>query len=458
MRLLRGLAWAALLAATALVATAQQPGALPSPLRVYLFDVDQGDGALIQSPSGQNVVVDAGENSTQIVEYLTALGVTRVDLVIASHNHADHIGGIPAVLQTFRPALYLDNGVAATTLVQQRVFDALTETGTPVLAPTSREISLGTATLRVIPPPGVPAWDQNDNSLGLLLQYGQFRMSFAGDAEQREWAWWNINHPDWLTPVHVHKASHHGSSNGDSTPNLVQLTPGSVVVSVGADNTYGHPTAATLAAYAAAGSTVYRTDLHGTVLIEVGASGVPTIQVERGNEVPTLGATTFTLSGSVRHSSSGVGLTGVTVTVADGPSAGRATTTTSSGSYSLSRLARSGFTARFSKSGYGTVSRGVTLTDNVALSLSLTPTPAPAPSPTPTPTPAPSSSPAPSPSPSPSPTPSPTPSPSPAPRSGFRVGATCRDGTSSTATGSGACSSRGGVSCWRYNDGTCRAQ
>ena len=103
MRLLRGLACAALLAATALVATAQQPGAPPSPLRVYLFDVGQGDGALIQSPTGQNVVVDAGEDSTQMVAHLTALGVTRVDLVIASHNHADHIGGIPAVIQTFQP-------------------------------------------------------------------------------------------------------------------------------------------------------------------------------------------------------------------------------------------------------------------------------------------------------------------------------------------------------------------
>ncbi len=467
MRPLRGLLWAALLAWTALVLTAQQPGTQATPLRVYLFDVGQGDGALIQSPSGQNVVVDAGGSSTRMSEHLAELGVTRIDLVIASHNHADHIGGIPALIDTFRPPLYLDNAIPASTLVQQRVFDSLERAGTRILEPTARQISLGDVTLRVVPPPGVPSWDQNDNSIGLLLEYGTFRMSFAGDAEQREWAWWNVHHPGWLAPVHVHKASHHGSANGDSQTNLALLTPSTVVISAGADNSYGHPDPGTLAAYSSVGATVYRTDTNGTVLIEVSSSSVRSVHVERGTGTPSTtpasptspspepAATplspTFTLSGSTLDATSGAAVAGVAVLVADGPNAGRVTTTDSSGTYSLSGLEQSGFTVTFSRSGYQTTSRGVTLVANVTLSPALPPTSTSTVATTPAP------APAPAPSPSPSPAPTPAPSPSAPTSSAVRVGATCRDMTSSSATGRGACSSHGGVYCWRYSDGTCRS-
>src|SRR6185503_13694583 len=153
---------------------------------------------LIQTPSGQNVVYDAGEDPTRMREYLAGLGVTQVGLAIASHNHADHIGGLAEVLRRYRPQLYMDNGVPATTQTYRRLLEAVAVVGSQLVEPTERRILLGDVTLAVVPPPGIQDWEHNDNSIGLILEYGQFRLSLTGDSEPREWAWWLVNHPELL--------------------------------------------------------------------------------------------------------------------------------------------------------------------------------------------------------------------------------------------------------------------
>ena len=175
----------------ALLLACASPALAQTPLRVHFFDVGQGDAVLIQSPSGQNVVYDAGPSRTRMVEHLESVGVTRVDLVIASHNHADHIGGLAEVLRTYRPRFYLENGVPATTLTYRRVLEAAAAVGSELLEPTARRLSLGEVVLHVIPPPRIPGWDQNDNSVGLIVEYGDFHLSLGGDAEARQWAWWD---------------------------------------------------------------------------------------------------------------------------------------------------------------------------------------------------------------------------------------------------------------------------
>jgi competence protein ComEC len=267
-----------LLSAWGAVVTAQAPG----PLRIHFVDVGQGDGVLIQSPSGHNAVYDAGENPTRMREYLTGLGVTAIGLVVASHHHADHIGGLAEVLTFFRPAYYLDNGIPAATATHARVLEAVAKAGSQLLEPTARRITMGDVSLQVVPPPGIAAWEQNDNSIGLVVEYGSFRLSLAGDAEPREWAWWGMHAPDWLTPVHVHKGSHHGSIHGDTADGIAALSPDVVVIGVGEGNGFGHPDPATLGRYAQHGAIVYRTDLQGTVIIEAQLSGAYTVRVERG--------------------------------------------------------------------------------------------------------------------------------------------------------------------------------
>lgn len=256
-------------------------GPPPPSLRVHFIDVGQGDAVLIQSPSGQNVVYDAGEHPTRVRDYLTGLGVSNLGAAIASHNHADHIGGLVEVVKHFRPRFYMDNGVPTTTQTYARLQEAVAVVGSQLLEPTARRITLGEAALTIVPPPGIPDWDQNDNSIGVVLDYGAFRLSLAGDAEPREWAWWRTHAPDWLRPVHVHKASHHGSMNGDTAEGVSMLAPKLVVIGVGIGNTYGHPDQAALQLYANAAQ-VFRTDHHGTVIVEAQASGGYSVSVERG--------------------------------------------------------------------------------------------------------------------------------------------------------------------------------
>ena len=272
------LAFALLLVGAAQLHTQQAPAIL----RVHFVDVGQGDGVLIQSPSGQNVVYDAGENPTRMRDYLTSFGIAEVRLAIASHNHADHIGGLAEILGLFRPAFYMVYGVPATTQTYARLLAAVNAAGSQLLEPTERRIQLGDAALSVIPPPGIPNWDHNDNSIGIVVEYGSFRMSLAGDAEPREWAWWLTQHPDLFPRVQVHKSSHHGSDQGDTAAGIAKLAPEAVIINVGEGNSYGHPDRAALQLYADQGAKVYRTDLNGTIVVEAQASGAYTVRVERG--------------------------------------------------------------------------------------------------------------------------------------------------------------------------------
>ena len=272
--LLAALAWAP-------AVPAQEPPTPPA-IRIHFVDVGQGDGVLVQTPTG-NVVYDAGEHPERMREYLAAVGISSVGVVIASHNHADHIGGLPSLVRAFRPVYYMDNGIPASTQVYARVLEAIAAAGTQLIQPTARKVVMGNASLTIVPPPGIPDWDQNDNSIGVVIEYGEFRLSLTGDSEPREWAWWRVHQPEWLQrPVHVHKASHHGSSNGDTIEGITALSPEVVVVGAGVGNTYGHPDPTALRLYAEAGGRVFRTDFHGTVIVEAQLSGAYTVHVERG--------------------------------------------------------------------------------------------------------------------------------------------------------------------------------
>ena len=254
---------------------------LAAALEIHVVDVGQADGVLIALPDGRHVVYDAGNDDGAMLRYLRAAGVTELALVIASHAHADHIGGLPDVLDAFPPPFVLDNAVAHTTLTYERYLDALERSGAVLLEPTARTLSLGDVRLHVLPSPREPDWGHNDNSVGVIVEYGAFRASLTGDAEARLFDWWIDTVPEQLRDVHVHKASHHGSANGDTDAALARLRPEVVVISVGAGNPYGHPDPDALATYRRHGATVYRTDHHGSVVVHAAADGSFTVHIER---------------------------------------------------------------------------------------------------------------------------------------------------------------------------------
>jgi beta-lactamase superfamily II metal-dependent hydrolase len=230
-------------------------------LEIRFLDVGQGDAVLVRE-GGKTVLIDAG-GSAAAASYLQSQDIDTLDLVIASHNHADHIGGMPAVFQAAVVRFYMDNGVPATTSIYRRTMSAVASSGTQYLQATARTITLGTATVQILAPPG--STDQNNSSVGVLITFGEFRTLLTGDSElDEERAWLSAQE---VPHVNVVKVAHHGSTNGTSAEWIEASHPQVAVISVGARNGYGHPSAAVISAWEGIGTRVYRTDRDGGVII-----------------------------------------------------------------------------------------------------------------------------------------------------------------------------------------------
>jgi beta-lactamase superfamily II metal-dependent hydrolase len=240
-------------------------------LELRFLDVGQGDAVFIRS-GGKVALMDAGRSGDVVLSRLASLGVDTIDLLIVSHNHADHIGGVPTLLQRLPIRFYLDNGVPAATDAYRQAIGLVDALGVTYLDATSRMIRLGGATLSILSLPleGDPA-DQNNSSVGVVVELGMFKALLTGDSEVAELSAWLalIDVPD----VDVLKAGHHGSDNG-LTPEWLEATaPEVVVITAGGNNAYGHPQPWALEQYRATGAAIHRTDRDGEVIILVCADG-----------------------------------------------------------------------------------------------------------------------------------------------------------------------------------------
>ena len=236
-------------------------------LELRFVDVGQGDAIVIRE-GGKTALVDSGR-SAHIMVQLQSLGIDTVDLLVASHNHADHIGGMVAVLSNTGVRYYMDNGVPHTTATYQRTIQAVMESGAQYLRASDRTITLGSAQLRVLPPP--PSRDQNNSSVGLLVEYGEFRALLTGDSELAELRYWLNN--ETIPRVQVVKVAHHGSLNGTTAEWVDRTRPDVAVISVGARNSYGHPSPRVIQLWQSVGARVRRTDLEGTISIFANRNG-----------------------------------------------------------------------------------------------------------------------------------------------------------------------------------------
>ncbi len=246
-------------------------------LEIHFLNVGQGDAAIIQE-GRRTAVVDAG-TTTGVGAFLQSFGIDTVDLLIASHPHADHIGGMPEVLQTHVVRFYLDNGVPYTTAIYRQTMTAIRASGAQYLTATNRTITLGAAQLHIVAPP--PNTTINNASVGILLEYGQFRALFTGDSEQEELRYWLASGA--IPRVNVLKVAHHGSANGTSAGWIAATKPQAAVISVGAGNSYGHPSAPVIAEWENAGARVYRTDRDGTVFVVANEDGSFVITTDRAD-------------------------------------------------------------------------------------------------------------------------------------------------------------------------------
>ncbi len=248
---------------------------------IRFLDVGQGDAILVQSPEGKTMLLDGGRSIDRMKAHLETYDITKVDLMVASHADADHIAGLVAAANQTKPTLFINNGLSSTTQTWDHLVTALEAAGTKFQKANNQSINLGSVKVKIISPPEGMSSNQNDNSIGVVVQYGKFRALMTGDSETPETkAWLSENNPNLAGPFQAYKSIHHGAANGDNQPWLSAMQPENVVISVG-DNSYGHPTANALNLYKQNNIRIYRTDQQGTITFKGQTSGEYRVSTER---------------------------------------------------------------------------------------------------------------------------------------------------------------------------------
>jgi competence protein ComEC len=234
-----------------------------SGLRIEVLDIGQGDAILLQPASAPAILVDGGPPGDDLAGKLAAAGVERLGAVVVTHDQSDHAGGVEELLGHFPVARFVYARVGRHLLEDARVAGA-----EPAQAVAGSGLRSGGLRVEVLWPPRellaepVPGADPNQLALVLLARWQGFTMLLTADAEAEAV-------PIDPGPVDVLKVAHHGSDDAGLGALLDRTRPSLAVISVGADNSYGHPTAATLATLAAHRVRTLRTDRDGTVEIDI---------------------------------------------------------------------------------------------------------------------------------------------------------------------------------------------
>lgn len=243
--------------------------------QVYFIDVGQGDSELIRlKDSGIDILIDAGTRSTkqELADYLKELGVDDIDILIGTHPHEDHIGGMAKIIEEFPiGTLYLpetSDEMTPTTKTYESLLDAAESKNVTVRTASAGDVLLeqGNTSFKVLSPSHTDYDNLNDYSIVTRLKVGDTAFLFQGDAE---------------TPVEeeildsgadvscdVIKLGHHGSSTSSSRAYLEAANPSAAVISCGVGNEYGHPHRETMDSLEKLSITPYRTDTQKTLLAE----------------------------------------------------------------------------------------------------------------------------------------------------------------------------------------------
>ena len=266
---------------TVIITTGEKTG---EQLKVHFIDVGQGDAILVQLPNQQVMLIDAGPKST-VTDYLQSQGVKRIDYLVATHPHADHIGGMESVIRSFDIGKIFMPRVTHTTKTFENVLLAIQEKGQKI-APAKAGLTVfdqDGLQISFVAPCGTDYDNLNNYSAVAKIQYGSTSFLLTGDAEtepEREMIASGIN-----LKSNVLKVGHHGSATSTSPGFLNAISPEYGVISVGAGNTYNHPHQTTLDKLADAGVQVYRTDQHGTITF-VSDGQTLTVRTLRNTIVP----------------------------------------------------------------------------------------------------------------------------------------------------------------------------
>ncbi|MDN7013505.1 MBL fold metallo-hydrolase [Methanoculleus sp. FWC-SCC3] len=272
---------------------------LSGDLVVHFIDVGQGDSILVEFRD-KTMLIDAGERGMRerVIGYLEESDVEKLDVVVATHAHSDHIGGLSGVISAYPAGQFVDAAQPHPTATYENLLALVEDLGIPyTAAERGQTIALDPDLEILILNPGAePLGDINEDSVVLMVTYGEISYLFTGDAGNP--AEESMAEAGLDLDADVLKVGHHASREASSAEFLTAVSPAISIIPVGEGNSYGHPHEEAVERLEATGSRIYRTDLDGTVIVAtdgtaltVAAGGAPAATVTAG---ATTAATTAT--------------------------------------------------------------------------------------------------------------------------------------------------------------------
>jgi competence protein ComEC len=248
------------------VSTSNDNTSISGQLKIHFIDVGQADSILIQQ-GANSMLIDAGNNddSTLVKNYITSQGIKKLDYVVGTHPHEDHIGGLDVVINSFQIGKIYMPKVTSTTATFKDVITAINNKGMKITTPVpGSSFKLGSATCQILAPNLSSYSDLNNYSIVIKLTFGKNTFMFDGDAgaiSEME-----VINKGFNVKADVLKVGHHGSNTATCANFLKAVNPKYAVISVGVDNSYGHPQKGTMDRLKNSGIPVYRTDEGGTII------------------------------------------------------------------------------------------------------------------------------------------------------------------------------------------------
>ena len=242
-------------------------------LEVHFIDVGQGDSILVDLGDIE-ILIDGGGKSPGITAYLNDCVDGPLEVMVATHPHADHIGGLIAVLHALQVEQIWHNGDTSTSQTYTQFMAAVEAEGAEIhIARRADEITVGELTFLVLNPTTL-ARTTNNNSIVLSLSYGEVDFLFMGDAEQEAEA--SMLGAGIILDVEILKVGHHGSRTASSQSFLAATSPEVAIYMAATGNRYGHPHEETILNLDQVGAKIYGTDIHGTIIISTNGEAFTT--------------------------------------------------------------------------------------------------------------------------------------------------------------------------------------